>query len=65
MGHVLKKTFQLNFKFVWVQTKQKVTHIYMLGARVLSHYSCVRLFASLWTIARQASLSMGFSRRAS
>ena len=36
MGHVLKKTFQLNFKFVWVQTKQKITHIYMLGACVLS-----------------------------
>ena len=29
---------------------------------VLSHFSCVRLFATLWTLARQASLSMGFSR---
>ena len=25
--------------------------------------SCVRLFATLWTIARQAPLSMGFSRQ--
>ena len=28
---------------------------------VLSHFSRVRLFASLWTIAHQAPLSMGFS----
>ena len=26
-------------------------------------FSCVRFFATLWTIARQASLSMGFSRQ--
>ena len=25
--------------------------------------SCVRLFATLWAVARQASLSMGFSRQ--
>ena len=25
--------------------------------------SCVRLFATLWTVAHQAPLSMGFSRR--
>ena len=30
---------------------------------VLSHFSCVRLFETLWTIAHQASLSMGFSRQ--
>ena len=29
----------------------------------LSCFSCVRLFASLWTVARQAPLSMGFSRQ--
>ena len=29
---------------------------------VLIHFSCVRLFATLRTVARQASLSMGFSR---
>ena len=28
---------------------------------VLSHLSCVRLFATLWTAAHQAPLSMGFS----
>ena len=30
---------------------------------VLSHFSCVRLFETLWTIAHQAPLSMGFSRQ--
>ena len=29
---------------------------------VLSHFSRVRLFATLWTVAHQAPLSMGFSR---
>ena len=64
MDHVLKRTFQLNFKCIWVQTKQKFTHIYMLSACMLSHYSRVHLFASPWTIACQASLSMGSSRKA-
>ena len=30
---------------------------------MLSHYSCVRLFATPWTVALQALLSMGFSRQ--
>ena len=30
---------------------------------VLSRFSYVQLFATLWTIARQASLSMEFSRQ--
>ena len=30
---------------------------------VLSRFTCVQLCATLWTIARQASLSMGFSRQ--
>ena len=29
---------------------------------MLSHFNCVRLFANLWTVARQAPLSMEFSR---
>ena len=28
-----------------------------------SHFSCVQLFATLWTIAHQTPLSMGFSRQ--
>ena len=34
-----------------------------MHARVLSCFSCVQLFAAAWTIARQAPLSMGFSRQ--
>ena len=30
---------------------------------VLTRFSRVRLFATLWTVARQAPLSMGFSRQ--
>ena len=30
---------------------------------VLSHFSCLRLFATLWTVAHKAPLSMGFSRQ--
>ena len=32
-------------------------------ACVLSHFSCVRLSATPWTMARQSPLSMGFSRQ--
>ena len=34
-----------------------------LFACMLSHFSCVQVFATLWTVAHQASLSMGFSRQ--
>ena len=30
---------------------------------MLSHFSCVRHFATPWTVARQAPPSMGFSRQ--
>ena len=34
-----------------------------MDACILSHFSCVRLFATPWTIALQAPLSMGFCRQ--
>ena len=34
-----------------------------MHACVLSHASHVRLFVTSWTVARQAPLSMGFSRQ--
>ena len=34
-----------------------------VDASVLSCFNCVRLFATPWTVARQAPLSMGFSRQ--
>ena len=33
------------------------------GVCMLSHFTCVRLFAAPWTVAWQAPLSMGFSRQ--
>ena len=30
---------------------------------MLSHFNCVQLCATLWTVAHQAPLSMGFSRQ--
>ena len=30
---------------------------------VLSHFSCVQIFATPWTVARQTPLSMAFSRK--
>ena len=35
----------------------------MHGTWVLSHFSCVQLFVTLWTVTHQALLSMGFSRQ--
>ena len=32
------------------------------GKNINSSFSCVHLFATTWTVAHQASLSMGFSR---
>ena len=32
-------------------------------AFMLSHFSLVQLFATLWTVALQSPLSMGFSRK--
>ena len=41
---------------VWDSTK------FVMHACVRSHFSCCKLFVILWTVACQASLSMGFSR---
>ena len=37
--------------------------IYLVRACMLSHFSCVRFLATLWTIVLQAPLSMEFSRQ--
>ena len=43
--------------------QQVVTRSSRVCVRVLSHFCHVRLSATPWTVARQASLSMGFSRQ--
>ena len=45
--------------FLW---EALLLHVCM-RACMLSCFSCVQLFATLWTVAHQAPLSMGFSRR--
>ena len=39
------------------------TYRVQLHVCMLSHFSCVRLFATLWIMACQAPLAMGFSRQ--
>ena len=38
-------------------------HKSLTHASTLSHFSCIRLCVILWTVAHQAPLSMGFSRK--
>ena len=42
---------------------QLASHAFQVHAWVLSAFSCVRLFATPWTVACLAPLSMGFSRQ--
>ena len=44
----------------WLVVPPKAKHVY---ACVLSHFSHVQLFVTLWTVASQALQSMGFSRQ--
>ena len=46
-----------------LEEPQLCIHIASVRACVLSCFSRVRLFATAWTIARQAPLSIGFSRQ--
>ena len=43
--------------------RSKCTCCAVLSCAMLSHFSCVRLSTTLWTIVHQAPLSMGFSRQ--
>ena len=36
---------------------------FLLWVHVLNHFSCIWLFATLWTVGHQAPLTMGFSRQ--
>ena len=60
-GHIL--FFLSLLRYYWHMCKFKA---YMWPSdaciQALSHFSHVRLFSTLWTVARQALLSMGFSR---
>ena len=47
---------------LWEVVKDREAWHAAVRASILSHFSRVQLFVTLGTIARQASLSMGFSR---
>ena len=53
----------VNNALVHIQKSLRVNILRVCIICVLSHFSCVRLFATLWTVANQAPLSMGFSRQ--
>ena len=45
----------------WLPSQWKSSELYWHCIYILSHFSHVQLFAMLWTVAHQDSLSMGFS----
>ena len=53
----------LTISFIQTFTKQCNFLDYLVPACVLSHFSRVRLFAALWTVAHSSPLSVGFSRQ--
>ena len=50
-------------KSIHIASNGKVSFFFYGQACTLSCFSCVWLFATLWIVARQAPLSMGFSRQ--
>ena len=56
---------------IWIKVlglKKSTWHVYSIKyiaymLQLLSHFSHVQLFVTLWTIAHQASLYLGFSRQ--
>ena len=71
-GHLLINCYKLNLGSPGLQesitcplplcTVVALSSVVLLLTLVLSGFSRVRLFATPWTVARQAPLSMGFSR---
>ena len=45
------------------QCFHEAVFVYICGVCMLSHFSRVQPFVTLWTVAHQAPLSMGFSRQ--
>ena len=57
--------FKTHHKLVSIPFQPRVQQAYPFSASVTSsncHFSCVRLFVTLWTVAGQGPLSVGFSR---
>ena len=61
INNLLKTEFLSFYKYT--HTHIHIWYIYMHACCILSHFSCVQLFATLWTVACRTFLSMGFSRK--
>ena len=59
----LSKTFKSSLKALVFKMKIWVSFLIIMCVCMLSHFSCVQLFVTLWIVAHQALLSMGFSRQ--
>ena len=55
LSYQFYKRYALFFSFCFI--------VLLLTACMPTQFSCVRLFVTMWTVARQAPLSMGFSRQ--
>ena len=60
---LFKKQFLLTLNWTLCFTDRMYRVCVCVRAHALSYFSCVRLFATLWTVAHQIPLSMGFSRQ--
>ena len=63
-----KRVFSMTSAFSWQNSislcpASFCTPIYIMCASVLNHFSCIRLFATPWTVVYQAPLSTRFSRQ--
>ena len=65
--HKIRKQYCFIYIYIYTHTHTHThtcihthVHIYIY---VLNRFSCVRLFTTLWSVAHQAPLSMGFSRQ--
>ena len=57
-------TYIYIYIYIYIYLKADFIATFMIMcACMLSHFSCVRLFSTAWSIAHQAPLSMGFSRQ--
>ena len=62
IGNICKGSLNLKFSPPVLEGINFRGHIWVCATCVLSHFSRVRLFVTLWTEAHQAPLPVGFSR---